>query len=242
MIRKFLCLILSVVCASVAAVAEDDKEKMNNIKMDPAYYWGEATSDDKSVASSDAMYILVETMVADNIAVKEEQLKGSVEYLYIPRGERIRAFAYILKSKLASLPPADTGSEKKAANVTKPMQTELPTQTIAKKPEPVDESPVGTPKGGTNITAVLMTLSQCQQASDALRCLKEYQQSGNISECGKVTCKAQLSESNYLVIFDDSMSIQAILAPAEGSARKNCVSGEMDSMNNYKGCGALWFR
>lgn len=246
--RTLLTLILSVLSLSVA-FAEDDKENMNNIKMDPAYYWGEATSDDNSVAASDALYVLIETIAADNITVTEDQLKGRVEYLYIPRGERIRAFAYIQKSKLSSLPPPAPAKEKPAATPAKPQQ---PAQTVVQQPSAtvtqpqqnagVDSQSAAATTGSTNMTGVLMTLSQCQQATDALRCLKDYQQNGFIGGCGKVTSKTQLAENNYLVIFDNTMSIKAILAPPDAAGRKNCVTGEMDSPDNYKGCGVIWFR
>lgn len=242
MTHKILCVIIAVLSITSALAAVDDKEKMNSIKVDSTYYWGEATADNKVMATADATYTLIETIFTDGITVTEDQLKGKIEFLYIPRGERTRAFAYIQKGLLNNLPPVPVTpnpSEPTEQTATETVTQPIPQQVQQSEPA-LTPQPVSTPASVSS--SVLMLLSQCQQVTDAYRCIKEYSQNGSIDSYGKVTSQSQLAESNYLIIFDKNMSVKAILAPSDGSGRKNIITGATDNISNYRGCGAIWFK
>lgn len=243
MARRFLYFIFLLLCAFNVSAQGDLKEKMNTIKLDPEYYWGEATSDTRETATADATVLLLETIAADGLTVTEKQIEGNTEFLFIPRGERTRAFAYIKKALVG------------LGNVTvtpQPSPQEVVTPAVPPPPAPIPAvtqpslsyiNPANTTTCNSTIgTSALMIISQCEMISDVWRCLGEFRKEGGINDCGKVTSRTQLEENNYLVIYDDDNVVKAILAPANGLARKNITTGNDDDMKNYRGCRVIWFR
>lgn len=237
-------------CTVAMNAQEDLKEKMNALKMNPEYYWADMTSDTREAATADAVIQLVETLRANDFRVTEEQLQGKTEFIYIPRGERMRAFVYIKKDKVAAAVSAPVAVQQQpvAAQV-----TPHPATVAMQKPTPVQvtQQPVAAQTVNernavgsyhTLPASVLMTLSQCEMGTDVFRCLQGYQRDGTISGYGKVTSREQLGDNNYLVMYDDDEVVRAILAPANGRERKNIATGNADSTQNYKGCRVLWFK
>lgn len=231
---------------------EDPKEKMNSIKQNPEYYFGEATADNLEDATRQAMRQLIENIAADSIHTTEQRIGERTEYIYIPRGERTRAFAYVKKVLVASYFTSFVSSVTTPEQPVQPVitqqevQQEVTTETTNQSTTPVVAQTATTQSEQTNtaegMSSVLLMLSQCEQVTDAYRCLTDYQQAGSIAACGKVTSKAQLTEDVYLIIYDDERTIRAILSPSHNSTRTNIVTGDADDIKKYHGCGVVWFK
>lgn len=231
MIQRFFYLTLLLVITATASAQDDLNEKMNAIKMNQEYYWGEATSETPESAKADAIMLLVEKILADDKKVTDQQIKGDVKFMTLPRGERTRAFAYIRRV----LVKADNiGTNVAESNVAEQVEIQV-VQSSNVQDVPVISS--------SNVTSsVLMSIVQCEMKSDVWRCLEAFRREGSINDCGQVTSKAQLADGNYLVIYDDEDVVKAILAPAYGGERKNIATGNADNTKNYRGCRVMWFK
>lgn len=250
----YSCFVALLLCSITANAQEKLKEKMNEIKLNEDFLWSEATMAARDSAASIALSQLIGIVEENNINATAVKIRSLVKYIYIPRGENTRAFAYVRRESLTS--------DSVQANVTElqDMHQEVEAQiepvvvseasitptspvAITSPVEPAD--PVvsqNTAEGNAQIgTSVLMTISQCEQVTDVARCLRDFKNDGSIKDFGIVKNKAQLTDNVYLVIFDEARTVKAILAPSIGNVRKNLVSGEADDLKNYSGHAVLWF-
>lgn len=267
MMYRFFCIVMLLFSSAVGFAQEKLKEKMNEIKLDADYLWSEATMANRDSATAIAVSQLMDVITENNINVTENVLKSKAEFIYIPRGESVRAFVYVKKGSLPSggandvaaetqvvqqqeetvASPADTVAPPNPATLTfsvtpttsaTPTTPTTPASGASQTAVAQNTATVGTQMG----TSVLLVISQCEQATDASRCLRDFKAEGAITDYGNVTSKSQLSENNYLIIYDKDRTIKAILAPGNGAARKNLATGDEDDIKNYSGCGVVWFK
>lgn len=252
--QKILSCILFAFIATSLMAQDDVKEKMNEIKADETYFWGEATDENREDASEGAITMMLEVMGNENVIMPRNKAMSAAKFLYMNRGERIRAFAYMKKEDAMT-------QDKKKGTDAKPKKKEEPAivqkkqektedvdsvatdMTVTEKKEvPQQAQQTATVQTNSVASSVVMVISGCEQISDAYRCLEEYKREGSISACGKVKSKADMGSDVYLIIFDSEQSVRAILSPESNGARKNMSTGSTDAISNYKGCGAVWFK
>jgi hypothetical protein len=70
--------------------------------------------------------------------------------------------------------------------------------------------------------------------------MEPLKQKGVITAYGKYAT-AQKPEECYLIVYDPAGNIRAVLDKGE-KTRLNLKTGKDDSIRNYRGCGAIWFK
>lgn len=113
------------------------------------------------------------------------------------------------------------------------------------------ESGVQATQAMATVSNTSQTLSdQSQSALEKIKALKTFDQlqptimplaeEGTITEYGKYATLTDPEEA-YLIIYDPEGRIRAVFGKGD-SIRKNLVTGKDDSIKNYHGCGAIWFK
>ena len=63
---------------------------------------------------------------------------------------------------------------------------------------------------------------------------------GSITNYARYSKEQAGAEEYYFAVYDRSGNVVALLSP--GTTRVNVMTGENDSLDNYKGCGAIIFK
>lgn len=215
-------------CVPLSMMAQDDMiSKINAIKMDTTYLYGEATLKTQEEASSSAKHNLqmsimewVERETNNPCRLIMTPLVKSADSLITKRAKMIRFFSYVKKESIKSRLLREgvrMGNE--------PLRPD----TI---PIPTDDS--------MNKSSVLEQIMQAKSFYQLKRIIEPLSAQGKIRSYGKYATMTQPSDS-YLIIYDPDGDIRAFLGKGS-SSRKNLVTGQDDSEHNYSGCGAIWFQ
>lgn len=89
----------------------------------------------------------------------------------------------------------------------------------------------------TPLEEQMLTITKAQ---DIQIFVKNLQSEGKLSRFGKYADMPS-DISCYIFVYDRDMNIPAYLRK-EGVVLINLVTGEIDDIKNYRGCGAIWFK
>lgn len=218
--------------------AQSSVSDINRIKRDKDYLYGEATLNSKEAALKLA-YELLEVEIknwatqksADISTVLAKHINDYADTIILPRGNMIRAFAFVKTSNLKAIKGKDMAvkiekQEKKEKQKAEPVVEEA-------KPTPVE--PVKTEE-----EKVLERVLAITSFYDLEKTIKPLKEAGKIAGYGKYTTMSDPANS-YLIVYDQQANIKAVLGKGT-SSRKNLKTGLDDSEKNYHGCGAIWFK
>lgn len=249
MIRKiFTALALCILVSFAMADNEETKAKINDIKKDRAYLYGEATA----ATAEDARLIAEQQLIneinkyanettrlegAENILINNKQTIW--EEYSLPRGNMFRSFLYVKKIDLL----ANNGEEpvvikrENLVETTTPVNDNIEVVTI----NPVETTTVATiPVDAGNYPEAVTMIARCTTFTEASSALKNLKSAGKVSEYLRYS-KLERPEDYYLFIYNvTSHEFVAVLTP--GTSRKNVTTGESDDVKNYEGCGAMGFK
>ena len=240
-IRTFITIAMMAATATVSA--QDVVEKINAIKLDPQYIYGEASHENADTAF---MAALLDLKINLEAKLKKQLdpgiLKNKVQKLSRPRGQRVKVMAYIKNEDVSSLPPAipsiPTEPSKEDALekiVMKPLQVTPSLQT----PPPAAASTAPTMPMLSSLVGELMDTEHLQEA---LMVLEGHTRRGTVGKFVPYS-KAQHPQTMYLLIFDREYNIPlAVLTPEKpNGTRDNLYKNVEDSLSNYSDKIAVCF-
>lgn len=221
---------------AVAAFAQDDvaqqKKEINAIKKSSDYIYGEATLESRQAAIDLAKDILhqninqwVESQKkfagANKVVTKNSNY--SVEDVTLPRGSWYRAFMYVKKSDII---PVDN-VEVMDAPVRGASQETARESGVAEVPSAESM--------GLSEELLREFLKPANTGQLAVM-LKEQKAKGTIQEYNKLSA-IQAPDQYVMFVFSREGNIVAVLSA--GVERRNLKTGKADSLDNYKGNGAI---
>ena len=154
----------------------------------------------------------------------------SIDELTLPRGNMFRAFMYVKKSDIipaTNVQTTDISAEQRR------LASQTPDDTVTK---PVKASNDEDPQKSLQENAVVKDLLRMTNTSELGALLKQRKQQGSILEYNKLSA-LQNPENYLMVIFNKEQKVEAVLS--DGINRINLRSGAADSLQNYKGRGAI---
>lgn len=235
-----ICLLACLPLAMLEADNNDDiKKKLNSIKKNSLYIYGEATA-----ATEEEAHALAEEILYDEInswAAKKRKFQKSADFavnnvkslcntLSLPRGNMIRSFIYVKKSDIIPVNNLEIISNTKAEGMEE------------SKVERISSSSSSTAAAAA-VAATPMRVPSCIQK--LIRYTDYFEMVDKLKEmkaAGKVKSHARYAnldnpEVCYLVVYSRAGKVVAILTP--GSERRNVATGKVDAVSNYSGHGAL---
>lgn len=244
---------------------ETIKERINAIKMDPAYIGAESTQTDEGVAYYEAIclvqYFFNQTQKdqgQDTLSFDEIHLR--IRSLSHPRGEKHRVFAFakimdleqMLSAKASSVPAHDECASPKSFEKEVSAHEQSMVDTADKEIEPqeftsdkaqfVQESPVSVAAQTTSgIVDVILSLQQVEMIEDAKLVLKQFMQEGKIEEFNKLNSLSDIKDGRFLLMYEKNGIVRALLEVQQSSFR-NIKTNQIETSQQYRGCSAYWFR
>lgn len=216
--------------------------KINSIKKNKSFLYGEATVSSQELATTLAYEQLQNEVYAwlqnDSIPIKDINRLADTVMVHIVNVYRV--FAYIEKSKLKPATvdtlQVDTVSAPKQPLIEKKDST-LFTDSVRRV---IHQRFFG--QEGKKMQRQRDALQRIKKAKNFFE-LKEIMQplkeKGDIIDYGKYAT-AKHPEQCYLIVYDPAGNIRALLGKGDDE-RPNLKTGRKDSINNYRGCGAIWF-
>lgn len=243
--KRIICSILTFVLVLSASAGDWRLEKINSIKKNSAYLYGEATVSTLEQATTLAYEELQREVYAwlqnDSLSVKDINRLSDTVMVRIVNVYRV--FAYVEKSKLKSLPPDTVKKDT--------VQAKVPSaeKTLEKKDSMLFTDSVrqvinkrffgkeGKMKQREN--DALLRLKKAKNFFELKEIMQPLKDKGDIIDYGKYAT-AKHPELCYLIVYDPAGNICALLGKGK-DIRKNLKTGNDDSIKNYRGCGAIWF-
>lgn len=235
--RRFLLttLLMALVMALTAQSTEEQKKIINSIKKNKAYLYAEITTNDQQTALD-----LAEDMLNQEInkyVAEQKKLRSAsnivlrnraevIESISLPRGNMFRAFKYVKKNDII---PAD--------NVE--VRTNTPTVDDSGKTTAVSTTVVAStvePIGSTKRTQTINELLTVSKFTAMVQKLSKMKQDGRVASYAKHK-ELDNPDKYVFIIYNKEGNVEALLS--EGPARKNLRTGAADSVENYKGRGAI---
>lgn len=99
---------------------------------------------------------------------------------------------------------------------------------------------IGEEQLGTVAKKVIARIKKARNFFDLKNVLPQLKQEGLISNYGKLATAENLEEC-FLIVYDAAGNIKALLGKGI-ETRPNLNTGATDKLENYRGCGALWFK
>lgn len=243
--KRIICSILTFVLVLGASAGDWRLEKINSIKKNSAYLYGEATVSTLEQATTLAYEELQREVYAwlqnDSLSVKDINRLSDTVMVRIVNVYRV--FAYVEKSKLKSLPPVTDKTD------TVPAKTPIVEKILEKKDSTLFTDSVrqvinkrffgkeGKMKQREN--DALLRLKKAKNFFELKEIMQPLKDKGDIIDYGKYAT-AEHPELCYLIVYDPAGNICALLGKGK-DVRKNLKTGNDDSIKNYRGCGAIWF-
>lgn len=258
----FALTMVAVMPASAQQANEAEKKKINSIKKSDQYIYSEMTTTDQQTAidlAEEGLDVEINRWVANQKKFRNatqyvaRNTSSSWERITLPRGNMYRAFVYVKKSDILPADNVRTGKNPQTAKVdnitfnspggtveaTKaPQPQTMPQQPATNASQELQSKADVMPKAveDVNYQRVINRLKALSQSSEVGPVVKQLKENGLVSDYG--TYKKLADPSEYiLIVYNKEGQIEALLS--DGINRKNLKNGRSDSVDNYKGRGAL---
>ena len=233
--RFYLC-ILTLGIALIAFAADDRAEQINAIKKNSSYLYGEATMAIQEEAMLVAYEHLQNEVIAwtQNDSIKIKDITPISDTITTRRAEMYRVFVYVEKSKVKHVVDSVSIHDTlRLARRDSMLMTDSVTMIIDKRFFGKD----GKIKQRTN--DALLRIKKAKNFFELKTIMQPLKEKGDIIDYGKYATATHL-ETCYLIVYDPAGNICALLSKGK-DVRQNLKTGKDDSIQNYRGCGAIWF-
>lgn len=224
---------------------EEVESKMDEIKLDESFVYGEDFNDDKDIAFQNALTEL--TSYANELRAEKgkdilnaSDLLTVVKELKYQRGSRHTVFVYLPMSQMLGI-TSKSHSDVVAQNV--PSQSSQTNTTVQQKieqeqkftfvpnkqPEATQPVPIQTQLPDD----IMQTLCSQDNWMEIKGFLTNYKKEGKISSIGNVLSYAEVPDDAYAILMDDMGGILSILSPKNSTTRINYRTNQTDSETNH---------
>lgn len=226
--KRIICSILSFIVVMGVYAGDWRLEKINSIKKNSGYLYGEATVSTQEQATTLAYEELQREVYAwlqnDSLSVRDINRLSDTVMVRIVNVYRV--FAYVEKSKLKPAPTLDSTPDST-------LFTDSVRQVIQKR----FFGKEGMMK--QRQSDALLRLKKAKNFFELKEIMQPLKEKGDILDYGKYAT-VEHPELCYLIVYDPAGNICALLGKGK-EVRQNLKTGKDDSINNYRGCGAIWF-
>ena len=243
--KTYIMLLILLFGCFTAEAMDKNLEQINAIKKNIEYLYGEATMPKIEDAVS-LSYEMLQQEILDWAAarvtrpierVSAKDINKLVDTLMVKRADMYRVFAYVKKSSLVPL------FREYGIVLRDSLDFVMSNTQSSRSNIPPSAPPTSGVKRDSSTSSVgKSVIEQIKGAKDffALRAiLPALKEKGLITDYGKFA-SAENPEDCYMIVYDPAGNIRAILGMGE-EVRQNLKTNQADSLDNYRGCGAIWF-
>lgn len=251
--RKIL-FIVSLLCAVLVVLAMDkQQEQVNEIKKNREYLYGEATMPTQEEATSLAYELLQQEVLkwaTDRVSrpfkdMSPKEINQKAEVIELRRADMFRIFAYVKKSDLVPM-FYDQGiiffDSLDVGKIPNPQQEVPEVKRVLKTDSLVNDKVKQQIVQHFFVSKndALEKIKKARTFFELKTILPPLKEEGCIVDYGKYAT-AEKPEECYLIIYDIAGNIKALLGKGD-KMRPNLQTGKDETLQNYRGCGAIWFQ
>ncbi len=228
-------LIFFLILSAILMVSAMDRrlEDINAVKRDTTYLYAEATMKTQSDAAKVANELLQEEIIRWTAEQQHPmdsltacQLSLQADTMVMRRAEMYRVFTYMKKDQILSGPQkAEIAESVEPKDST--LLTDSARQILFRRFLPPRDH------------GVLKKILRAKNFFELKDIMEPLKKSGEITAYGKYAT-IQNPQDCYLIIYDPAGNICALLDKG-GDPRKNLKTGKKETVQSYRGCGAIWF-
>lgn len=232
--NRLVATILMGCVVSALWAADSHLQRINAIKKNADYLYGEATmavqTDAASLAYEQLQKQVFDWAQRDSITLKVKsvtEINRLADTLMMRRAEMYRVFAYVRKSDLTepSAPPQDSLVNDSVKSLVNDSVRQVIRQRFFGKRNRQNDA--------------LLRIKEAKNFFELKAIMQPLKERGDIIDYGKYATAKQ-PEQCYLIVYDPAGNIRALLGKGD-NVRKNLKTGSDDGIGNYRGCGAIWF-
>lgn len=237
------CCLLCVLCT---ATAQSDVsmaiKQINAIKLNPDYISGESTAETEDAAKANARAML-EVNIEEWINSQQKNVADLTGYVAksgnsilevkTTRGNRYRVFLYVKKSDIMTFTnTSDIIAAPFQKNNQQTVISSIPVDTLSATPDSEQyKTNVYQPSEQEKKMIAITKFDDVKPFIMQTEGIRDYGKFADLPATGEC----------YLFVYNKSGGIAACLL-RNGNVYRNVRNGNQDDINNYKGCGAIWFR
>ena len=240
---------LMLVGCAIAQAMDQKMERVNAIKKNPDYLYGEATMKELTEAEALAFELLqteVDAWLKQSVATISSvdgdpqpptyNLRQIADTLVLRRAGMYRVFAFLKKSALQPAPKESSPSEQEKPQ--EPRQLQISPVMKEKEHLLTPEMERVIKKRFIKKNDAIERIKGAKNFFELKTILPPLKEEGLVADYGKYAT-ADNPEDCYLIVYDIAGNIKALLDRGE-TTRMNLKTGKEDSIENYRGCGAIW--
>ena len=224
--------------AALGTVAQTDrgevKKSIAQIKKSSSYIYADVTAptaEEARRAAEEALYAKI-----NEWAATKKKLQGAENFLInnkrtdfqtlsTTRGNMYQAVVYVKK---ADIQKADNADIIENTNPAPADDAALPSSRV----EEIGSQAV--------YPAIVKKIAMLKTYDELAKAVQTGKGNGSITNYARYSKEQAGAEEYYFAVYDRSGNVVALLSP--GTTRVNVMTGENDSLDNYKGCGAIIFK
>lgn len=232
--------------AMTSASAQNEQEKINEIKKNLGFIYATGTSMNSAEEASqmakdllaDAIGQWLKDVVEGDFSGYVAKAKINVSEIATQRGQLMRSFVYVRKTDILPL-----DKDESVMMVTKEVPVKVDTvvvrsaNTTAQHKEHIAQQtlPVFTPTTAEREILAVGTFREINQY------LVRGSESGRVSAYGKYESGTRLMGKSYLFLFNNEGTVLAVLRKS-GDSMINLSTGLTSAISDYGRCGVIWFQ
>jgi hypothetical protein len=236
----------------LAQSPDEIESKMNEIKLDENYIFGEDFNDDKNIAFQNALTELT-TYANELRAEREKDILNSSDLLTVvkelryQRGGRHTVLVYLPLGQILGM------TSKSHSDI---VAQATPTQPIDSLQQKIGQGQNYTIIPAIQSGGVQSVPIQNQLPNDIMQTLcgqdnwveikillTTYKHDGRISSVGNVLSYEEVPDDAYAILMDDMGGILTILSPKNSKKQINYRTNQADSETNYSNCKFIvWYK
>lgn len=247
----------------LAQTTSEIETKMDEIKLNEAYIYGEDYSNDENLAFQNALSELVND--ANEIRVEKglpmlsiSDLQTRVKYLQYAKNGRHNVLVYIIMQEMLSLVSKSHTDIVSQANGSLSTTITAPSTEYNREPNRNDSSegknhfefvpnrqqPMhGNSQDPHQYTEVVDALASQDNWLEIKGMLIQYKQDGKIKETGNVSTQMEVPDDAYSILLDELGGILAILSPKSSTNRINHKTNLRYDGSNFTDCKFIvWYK
>lgn len=250
-ILMFLSIVLTISALDIRQM------NINDIKKSRSFLYSDVTMKSQEDAASLAYEQIQQEILAwaserskkkEIPSVDAVELNKAVDTIMVRRAEMFRVVAYVRKIKLVSVFKEWRLSLNPNLDMDNEGDLEYGDTLVVEQPSiKANDSVIANDsirnllfknylgrKGG-----VIEQIKKARNFFELKPIMEPLKQNGDITDYGKYAT-ALKPEDCYLIIYDPAGNIKALLGKGK-KVRTNLKTGQDDNIDNYRGCGAIWF-
>ena len=246
-----------------ASALDKRQAEINRIKKSKEYLYSDITMPTLEGAVSQAFdelqqeilfWIMDRADKKEGLTVSPRDINTLIDTIMVRRLDMYRVFAYVKKVKLAAfyadwnivldenldcddgrLPQIEVPERPLLPDSVAPSDSIAKDSVVSEKVLSLLKNNFLGKKGG-----VIEQLKRAKNFFELKEIMEPLKLKGDILDYGKYAT-AKNPEDCYLIVYDPAGNIRAFLGKGK-EERQNLKTGKLDSIENYHGCGAIWFR